>query len=238
MTFSRKQNLQIYNYRLGNDIIIRTDPMKDLGVTFDPFLTFNAHISALTRNCFSRLGFVLRHSREFMNPEVIKSLFISLVRSTLETSACVWNPHEAKYRLMLENVQKAFLRCYYKRLHGYYPFMYPTMFLLGMLGMISLEVRRARIDLSTAMSVLRGGKDSPECLDQLSRLFVPDKYLRIRADRRHRLFAAPACRMVARAQSPLYRMHHALNALLVTHPEFDVFVDNFKCFLKNFDVVH
>jgi ribonucleases P/MRP protein subunit RPP40 len=179
MTFSRKQNLQIYNYRLGNDIIIRTlslDCMKDLGVTFGPFLMFNAHISALTRNCFSRLGFVLRHSREFMNPEVIKSLFISLVRSTLETSACVWNPHEAKNRLMLEKVQKAFLRCYYKRLHGYYPFMYPTMFLLGMLEMNSLEVRRARIDLSTAMSVLRGGMDSPECLDQLSRLFVPDKY--------------------------------------------------------------
>jgi hypothetical protein len=102
----------------------------------------------------------------------------------------------------------------------------------------SLEVRKARIDLSTAMSILRGGMDSPESLDQLSRLFVPDKYLRIRADRRHRLFAAPACSTVARAQSPLCRMHHALNALLVTHPEFDVFVDNFKCFLKNFDVVH
>jgi hypothetical protein len=108
--------------------------------------------------------------------------------------------------------------------------------------MNSLEVRRARIDLSTAMSILRGGTDSPECLDQLSRLFVPDKsgikYLRIRAGRRHRLFAAPACHTVARAQFPLCRMHYALNALLVTHPEFDVFVDNFKCFLENFDVVH
>jgi hypothetical protein len=78
---------------------------------------------------------------------VFKSLFFSLVRSSLETSVCVWSPHEAKYKLMLEKVQKAFLRYFYRHVYGYYPFLYPTNFLLGTLGINSLEVRRVRAEI-------------------------------------------------------------------------------------------
>jgi hypothetical protein len=42
------------------------------------------------------------------------------------------------------------------------PFMYPTKFLLGMLGMISLEARRDRMELSSAVTILRVGMESPE----------------------------------------------------------------------------
>jgi hypothetical protein len=204
-------------------------------VTFDPSLTFNRHISVLTRKCFSHLGFVLRNSREFGNLAVLKNLYMTLIRSSLESSSVIWNPHESKYILMLEKVQKAFLRSYYKRSYGYYPFMYPTKFLLGMLGMNSLEARRDRIELSTALAILRGGMESPEYLEQLSRLYVPDNYLRIRSNRRHRLFASPSCRTVARAQGPLCRMHQALNALLIAYPDFDVFVDSPKSLLHKID---
>jgi hypothetical protein len=237
MSYGRRQNLIRYSYRLGCDVIDRVDSVRDLGVTFDPSLTFNRHISVLTRNCFSRLGFVLRNSRDFENPVVLKHLYIILIRSSLESSSCVWNPHESKYILMLEKVQKAFLRCYYKRNYSYYPFMYPTKFLLGMLGMNSLEVRRDRIELSTAVAILRGVVESPEYLEQLSRLYVPDNYLRIRSNRRHKLFATPPCRTVARAQAPLCRMHQALNALLTTYPDFDVFVDSPNSLLHKIDML-
>jgi hypothetical protein len=148
---------------------------------FDPSLTFNWHISVLTHNFFSCLGFVLWNSRDFENPAVLKHLYIILICSSLESSSCVWNPHKSKYMLMLEKVQKAFLHCYYKRNDSYYPYMYPTKFLLGMLGLNSLEAIRDRIELSTAVEILCGGIESPEYLEQLSRLYVPDNYLHIQS---------------------------------------------------------
>lgn len=110
----------------------------------------------------------------------MKLLFTSLVRRKLESSACVWNPHEAKYKLILEKVQKAFLRYLYKRTYGYYPFLYPTQFLLGHLSFNSLEVRRARDELVTALKILRGEIDSPDLVDRLARFYVPNKYPRLR----------------------------------------------------------
>jgi hypothetical protein len=74
--------------------------------------------------------------------------------------------------------------------------------------------------------------DSPECVEQLSRLYVPDKYLRIRSGRRHRLFAISPCSTVAREQSPLCRMQEALNKLLVAYPESDVFTDSAQSLLN------
>jgi hypothetical protein len=130
-----------------------------------------------------------------------------------------------------------FLRCYDNQNYGYYRFMYPIKFLLGMLGMNSLEARRDRIEFSTAMAILRGGVESPEYLEQLSRLYVPDNYLRIRSNRRHRLFATPPCRTVARAKAPLCPMHQALNALLIAYPDFDVFVHSPNSLLHKIDML-
>jgi hypothetical protein len=237
MTFSRSRRPIVYDYELGGVGVSRTNVVKDLGVTFDSALTFNEHIMAITKSCFSRLGFVLRNLRDFHNPKVMKLLYVSLVRSTLETNACVWCPHEAKYKLMLEKVQKAFLRFYYRRLHGYYPFLYPTNFLLGALEMNSLEVRRTRLEIVTATKILQGHIDSPEYVERLSRLYVPDNYLRIRTGRRHQLFSRPACRTETRAQSPLCRMHDALNTLLANYPNIDVFIDDVKRFLYEIDYV-
>lgn len=232
MSFSRNRQPIWHEYKLGEGGVIRTEKMCDLGVTFDPGLTFNGHIAELTKHSFSRLGFVLRNMRDIHNPCVMKILFTVLVRSKLESSACVWSPHEAKYRLMIEKVQKAFLRYLYRRVHGYYPFLYPTKFLLGMLGMCSLEVRRQKDQMIFAIKVLRGHTQCPELLEQLSRLFVPENYVRHRASRRRLLFARPPCRTVAHAVSPLCRMHTALNTLLGDQPHCDVFADPWHAILS------
>ncbi|KAF9808149.1 hypothetical protein SFRURICE_008652 [Spodoptera frugiperda] len=205
--------------------VTRSTNMKDLGVTFDQKLTFHDHIATVAKQSFQRLGFVLRNCRDFRTAHAIKVIFNALVRSKLETSSCVWNPHETTYVLVLEKVQKAFLRNLYKRLHGYYPYLYPTKFLLGCLGYNSLEVRRARNQLAVACKTLRGSIDAPDLLEALSRLYVPDNYCR---GKKHRLFAVPSCRTVARAKSPIPRTLAALNGLLDANPTNDLFVDGWK----------
>lgn len=225
MTFGRMRNPILFNYTLDHASITRKFEIKDLGVTFDAKLTFNPHIAALATECYKRLGFVLRNAKDFKNIQVIKLLFSALVRSKLETAACVWNPHEASYTLSLEKVQKAFLRYLYKRLYGYYPYMYPTKFLLGCLGYNSLEVRRIFDQMVIALKILRGGVDCMDLSDELCKFFTPNNYTR---SRKHKLLLVPTCRTVSHAQSPVPRVLTYLNTLLDVNPECDLFADEWK----------
>ncbi|CAG9136725.1 unnamed protein product [Plutella xylostella] len=52
-----------------------------------------------------------------------------ILRPILENAAVAWSPHQDKYILAMEQVQKRFLRSLYKKKYTYYPFMYPTRFL-------------------------------------------------------------------------------------------------------------
>lgn len=229
MTFGRMRHPICFDYKINNELIARTCAMKDLGVTFDQKLTFHDHVTALAKESYRRLGFVLRNASDFKNKNVICLIFGALVRSKLEASACVWNPHESTYTLLLEKVQKAFLRFLYKRCYGYYPYLYPTKFLLGCLGYNSLEVRRANEQITMACKVLRGFVDAPDLSDELCRFYVPSNY---RSARKHKLFAEPFCRTKARASSPVPRCLAALNALLNANPEFDLFADGWANILS------
>ena len=222
MIFGRMRRPVHFEYKLNNNTITETAVMKDLGVTFDRKLTFHDHILTVAKESYQRLGFVMRNCRDFRTSLPIKIVYNALVRSKLESSSCVWNPHEGTYAVLLEKVQKAFLRFIYKRMHGYYPYLYPTKFLLGCLGYNSLEVRRARDQLTIACKSLRGAIDAPELHTALARFFVPNNYCR---SRKHRLFAVPSCRTVARAKSPVPRTLSALNDLLDLNPTNDLFAD-------------
>lgn len=228
MTFSRVHNPLHVEYLLGSELINRVYTVKDLGVIFDPRLNFHEHMRLLTTDSYRRLGFVIRNMREFDNPKAIKLVYMALVRSKLETASIVWNPHESTYALLLEKVQKAFLRFLYKKLFGYYPFLYPTKFLLGMLNFNSLEVRRNYSLIISACSTLRGQSDCPELVAQVVRLFVPAVLKHQLRPRKHPLLAVPAARTVAHANSPLVRALTMINALLTSAPECDLFAARWK----------
>ena len=107
--------------------------------------------------------------------------------------------------------------------------MYPTNFLLGSLSHNSLEVRRNNDQLVSLCKILRGKIDAPELHGELLQLCAPVKYYR---NRTHTLFAVPARRTVARAQSPIPRVLSSLNALLDAKPDCDVFADEWKTILS------
>ncbi|KAF9824592.1 hypothetical protein SFRURICE_004049 [Spodoptera frugiperda] len=117
---------------------------------------------------------------------------------------------------------------FFSSLHGYYPFMYPTKFLLGTLGYNSLEVRRNCDQIGTMCKILHGKILATELHEKLTRLFVPNNYCR---SRKHKLFAVPACCTVARANSPIPRSLAALNALL-DGTDCDIFADEWKKILS------
>ena len=224
MTFGRMRHPIDFEYKLNGTIITRSTNMKDLGVTFDQKLTFHDHVSAVAKESFKRLGFVLRNARDFRNEQVIRLLYSTLVRTKLEASSSVWNPHEAKYALLLEKVQKAFLRFLYGRTRGYYPYLYPTKFLLGCLGYHMLETRRACDQIGVMLKICRGITDAPDIHNELIRLHTPDNYLR---GRRHQLLSLPSRRTAARAASPVPRVLTALNKLVEANLDCDLFADKF-----------
>ncbi|KAI5633711.1 hypothetical protein NE865_13574 [Phthorimaea operculella] len=162
---------------------------------------------------------------DFNDKNVLKLLYTSLVRSKVESAAIIWGPHESSYKLILEKVQKAFLRSLYKKCYGYYPFLYPTAFLQGTLGFNSLETRRNYQLTLTVCRIVRGEYDCPELVSEALQLYVPDSYMRGRG---HKLLALPSCRTVARQQSPLLRGLRFVRQLLDAYPDVDIFADRWS----------
>jgi hypothetical protein len=225
MTFTRRICPINFKYTMEDQPISRVVSVKDLGVKFDCELTFRDHICSLAKESYRRLGFVMRNVREFHNPGVIKLLYTALVRSKLEASACVWSPSEAKYKLMVEKVQKAFLRFLYKKLYGYYPYMYPTKFLLGILGFNSLEVRRNCERITTVCKVLHNKINCMELHNLVNSIIVPPNKSRRRTYLQ--LSDGTGVRATAaRRLSPLCDALNSLNGLLRTDPQVDIFVDS------------
>lgn len=143
-----------------------------------------------------------------------------MLRSILETNTVVWNPHEDKYVLMLEQIQKRFLRFLYRSKFNYYPYLYPTLFLQGSLGYDSLQLRRSLGSYKFYIKLLHNKIDSSALL--VLRLQTPRQaYGRPNACRR--LFALPDIRSEHRRNSSLVRELHLLNLLASEANECDVF---------------
>lgn len=213
ITFSRAHNPIVFNYHIDKAPMVRVTEVRDLGVSFNTSLTFRDHITRCCRKAFRNLGFMLRTVRGFTNVKAIIALYNALVRSQLECNAVIWSPHEAKYSLMLERVQNKFIRYLYSRYYGVYPFyplMYPTLFILGMVGYNELRVRRDLTMTSYLFQILRGKLHNIIILGQLS-LCVPDRYVWRR--RRPRLLVEPRGRTNLLGEAPLTRALRTLNLI-------------------------
>ena len=93
MTFSLKTAHIIFDYNLNNVNLKCPTTFRDLGVIFGQKLTFAAHMNAIVLEVNRTYGFIVRNCREFINPDTIKLLYFTFVRSKLEYASSVWAPH-------------------------------------------------------------------------------------------------------------------------------------------------
>ena len=92
-------------YTLGGEILQEVDQAKYLGITITSELGWSEHVDSISNRANSTLGFLRRNLRH--SPKGIKELaYFSLVRSKLEYSASIWDPHKRKDIDKLERVQR------------------------------------------------------------------------------------------------------------------------------------
>lgn len=232
ITFSRSRTPITTAYRLGDEQLERVTTIRDLGLTLDSGFNFHEHIRNVCKDANKALGFIIRTSSQFHNPRVIKLLYNAYVRSKLEYNAIVWDPQEKLYTHMVEKIQRKFCRYVYKRTYGYYPFLYPSLFVSGMVGFDTLQLRRKLMHILHYYLLLGNKIDNPSVREHIH-LFVPQQYMRGIGRRQHQLLACPPTWHIRQANnSPTARAIALINHYLDSSPDADIFVDTLNIFKK------
>ena len=92
-------------YKLGETQLEHVFEEKDLGVIFDSEMKFEQHINAKIKKANSMAG-LIRRTFSFLDGNLFKRLFTTLVRPHLEYCQNVWSPHLKKRINLIEAVQK------------------------------------------------------------------------------------------------------------------------------------
>lgn len=226
ITFTRSRSPVIMSYELAGTPIERVATIRDLGVTLDCKLNFHEHIIKTSKEASKALGFIIRTSSNFNNLKTIKLLYNAYVRSKLEYNSIIWNPQEKLYTLMIEKIQRKFARFIYKRQYGYYPYLYPSLFVSGMVDLDTLELRRKFVHIFHYYCLITERMDNPSVRENIH-FYVPDRYLRGTGRRRHRLLACPpSWRSPQTDNCPTGRAINLINRLLQCNPDADLFFNS------------
>ena len=136
-------------YYLGDEHIIMSANMSDLGVLIDSSLCFSDHISNITGKAHQRACLILRCFTSKDRSMLVKA-FITYVRPLLEYNSPIWSPASIRDILRIEGVQRKFT----KRIPGMSELTYYSR--LKMLNLESLELRRIRADLILVYKIVFG----------------------------------------------------------------------------------
>ena len=140
-----------YYFNLDDEVhqisSVHDQEQKDLGVTFDENLHFKTHIDQIIRRANNVLGTIKRtfNSRD---PNLIRQLYTTLVRPTLDYASTIWNPHQMGDIRGLENVQRRATKLILTLRSLTYPERLQT------LNLPSLSYRRNRMDLIMVYKIL------------------------------------------------------------------------------------
>lgn len=169
ITYSRKRSPSpSRTYYINNEPIRKTHSIRDLGVICDSELNFRPHIDSIISRANSSLGFVKRWSKEFSNPYVTKSLYMTFVRPLLEYASQVWSPHHNVHIQRIEAVQRRFLRFALRGL-GWLDIynLPPYEDRLKLINLQSLSKRREVADIIFAHELVSGNIDCHALLEKI-----------------------------------------------------------------------
>ena len=112
-------------------------------------------------------------------------------------------------------------------MYGYYPHLFPSKFVMGMVGSNSLQLRREVLLIMHFYKLLNNYVDNPSVL-RLATFYVPDSYARVRT---HVLFHLPKARTNILQRSPVIHALTLINTALSAAPSLDIFcctIDHFR----------
>ncbi len=107
-TLPRKEQYLTHIYKMGsqNDIVSLQETIEetDLGIIIDNELSFNTHITHSVKKANKIVGMIWR-TFTFLDEDMFKKLFTSLVRPVIEYGNCVWSPSFQYHIRDIENLQ-------------------------------------------------------------------------------------------------------------------------------------
>ena len=162
MTYTKKLNPVCFSYLINDKSIKKIQLVKDLGITFDSHLSFTQHMHNICLSSSKMLGFTFRLTKDFTDPQLMKMLYFSFVRSKLEYGSIIWYPYYESHRLAIEKVQRRFLKCLSFRIDGIYPIRgMEYNLLLARHQIHSLSSRRQLYSANFLWNLIQGKIDCP-----------------------------------------------------------------------------
>ena len=107
-------------------------------------------------NKASKVSFTILKSLKSKDPKFLINMFNTYARPILEFASPVWNPYTKSNKIILERVQKRFLRSIYLRTQNHNNIIPNYEELLTRFQINSLEVRRLKIDLKLFHNIIWG----------------------------------------------------------------------------------
>ena len=202
MTFTRKVNPVHSTYTINGQHLKKRQNAKDLGITFDSQLSFWQHVNNISLASFKMLGFIYRTAKDFTDPILMKILYFAFIRSKLEYGSIIWYPYYASHSLVLEKIQRRFLKYLCFKIDGNYPERgvdYNS--LLSRHQILSLSNRR---DIHSARFLWKLIHGKIDCLQLLSSV---DFYVPRIASRHASTFLPPRPRTNLLRKAPLSHMY-------------------------------
>ena len=149
MHFGSKNPMHDYTMRKDNELhtLEKVSSEKDLGITIDNKLKFSEHINAKINKANQIVG-CIKYSFKYLNKDIFKLLYKSMIRPHLEYGSVIWSPHLKKHMDAIERVQRRATKLVSEIKHLSYNDR------LRALDLPTLKFRRDRADLIETYNIL------------------------------------------------------------------------------------
>ena len=160
MRMSRTRDPKPFNYSLTGQVLEEVMDAKYLGVALSNDLEWSKQIATMTNKANSKLSFLRRNLK--CCPEKLKqTTYFSLIRSSMEYGATVWDPYQKYNSDKIERVQRRAARFVKSRYSRYSS----VSDMLDVLGWTPLSQRRQEARLILFYKIINGLAQVPfECV--------------------------------------------------------------------------
>lgn len=233
MSFHRRRNILISEYRMKGHLLRCVDEILDLGVVFDFKLTFISHLNFIIPKAYSLSAFIRRNLDRHFDQFAKKIVYTSFVRSKLEYASFIWSPNAAIHIARIERIQRKFVKFAlpFFNYHNFYDgpsFANPSYEdKCKLISLKTLETRRNISALNFLHGVICGVIDSPELLNLISINVPPrtfrniSKFFHIDIHRTEYALNEPLNKAMR-----LFNMHCTKLDLSVSHSQFRTMINN------------